>query len=228
MMSSIKDDAFSVSDEFRTQVIEWIRNAGTQKDVAPKLGVSVPTLQRIIAGTAPIDIDVFCAAASLAGFDPMSFLKKKVAIREAATKPYPPVRDEMHISEVDLAYGMGATFVDDLNATEVVRVLPTDWVRQFTRAPAEKLFLCRGIGDSMFPTLFDSDMLLVDTSQQRPKQSDRIWVMSVGEMGMVKRLRVRADGNYVLLSDNAQVPDMDAVDGEMAVIGRVVAVIRKM
>lgn len=134
----------------------------------------------------------------------------------------------MQLRDVDLAYGMGGTFIDDLSVVEVFQHLPADWVRQFTRAPADQLFLCRGIGDSMMPTLLDSDLLLVDQSQDTLKQSDRIWVLTVGDVGMVKRVRVMADGNLAILSDNASVPEMIAVDGEARLVGRVVAVIRKL
>ena len=80
----------------------------------------------------------------------------------------------------------------------------------------------------MMPTLLDSDLLLVDRSQDTLKQSDRIWVIMVGEVGMVKRVRVQPSGNLLILSDNENVPPMEAVDGEAVLIGRVVAIVRKM
>lgn len=205
-----------------------IARFGRQEDVAKEAGLSRSALAAILNGSAvprPANLEAIC---QVLGIEPDAIRDGDRAERiqlPSATK----IADSlMHINEVDLAYGMGGTFIDDLSATEVVRPLPAEWVRQFTKAPAEQLFICRGIGDSMFPTLLDSDMLLVDTSQQRIKQSDRVWVLTIGEVGMVKRLRARADGNYTVLSDNEHVPDMEAVDGEMAVIGRVVAVIRKM
>lgn len=140
----------------------------------------------------------------------------------------PPLPSTVSVTEVDFAYGMGGTFIDDLQESKIIRELPADWVSTFTRAPPDLLFLCRGIGDSMMPTLLDSDLLLVDRSQDSLKQSDRIWVVMVGEVGMVKRIRVQPSGNLLILSDNENVPSMEAADGEAVLIGRVVAVIRKM
>lgn len=57
--------------------------------------------------------------------------------------------------------------------------------------------------------------------------ADRIWVLTWGGMGMVKRLRGRPDGGLTLISDNPSVPDEIPYDGEAHVIGRVVAIVRK-
>lgn len=57
--------------------------------------------------------------------------------------------------------------------------------------------------------------------------SAAIWAVAYGELGMIKRVRAMPDGSYQLLSDNPNVEPAVAVDGEMTVIGRVVAVIRR-
>ena len=55
--------------------------------------------------------------------------------------------------------------------------------------------------------------------------NDRIWACAIGEIGMVKRLRISAQGGgheITILSDNPNVPDDRAADGELHIIGRVV------
>ncbi len=79
----------------------------------------------------------------------------------------------------------------------------------------------------MSPTIDDGDIMLIDLSETRPSFADLIWVCAIGEMGMVKRLATRADGTIVIKSDNPSVRDDTAVDGEIHIIGRVVAVIKK-
>jgi len=130
------------------------------------------------------------------------------------------------VREIDLTFGMGSTYLD-VPITEVVHSFSRDWIRQYTRADPDKLFFAQGVGDSMFPTLLDSDILLIDTSQQNLNMSDKIWAIAYAECGMVKRLRPVPGGGVSILSDNPSVPDTVAHDGEMHIIGRVVAVVRK-
>jgi len=133
----------------------------------------------------------------------------------------------VEIKEIDLTYGMGACYLDVPVTTES-RHFSLAWVRLYTNSSPDKLFFARGIGDSMAPTLLDSDMVLIDTAQQTPRMGDQIWAIAYGQVGMIKRLRPMPDGSVKILSDNDRVPPEIAVDGEMHIIGRVVAVIRKL
>ena len=92
----------------------------------------------------------------------------------------------------------------------------------------EELFVARGDGDSMQPTLLDGDIVLIDTSQKSINKQDRIWCVSYGELGMIKRVRKLPDGGYHILSDNPSVLPIKAYDDEMFVIGRVIWIGRRM
>ncbi|WP_298165464.1 XRE family transcriptional regulator [Novosphingobium sp.] len=131
------------------------------------------------------------------------------------------------VRELDLAFGMGATFLD-VPVTERVRYFPREWLRQFTRAAPEHLAWVQGVGDSMTPTLLDSDTLLLDLSKRSLSMSDQIWALSYCGLGMVKRLRPTPEGGLRLLSDNQAVPEETSHDGEVELIGRVVAFTRKL
>lgn len=131
------------------------------------------------------------------------------------------------VRELDLAFGMGATFFD-VPVTERVRYFPREWLRQFTKAPPEQLAWVQGVGDSMAPTLLDSDTLLLDLSKKSLSMSDQIWALAYCGLGMVKRLRPTPDGGLRLLSDNPAVPEETSHDGEVQLIGRVVAFTRKL
>ncbi len=135
--------------------------------------------------------------------------------------------DSVMVQEVDLAYGMGGTYLD-ISAVEPKAIpFPRSWLRTFTNSDPEHLFFARGDGDSMMPTILDQDIVLIDRSQIAINRQDRIWAVAYGELGMIKRVRAMPDGSYQLLSDNPNVEPAVAVDGEMTVIGRVVAVIRR-
>jgi len=135
--------------------------------------------------------------------------------------------DLVPVREIDLSYGMGATYLD-VPITEEVHHFPRAWLRRYTRSSPEKLFFAQGIGDSMEPTLNDSDLLLIDTDQKALNSADRIWVVTYADCGMIKRLRPVPSGGVEVLSDKKEVPSFTAYDGELVIIGRVVAVQRKL
>jgi hypothetical protein len=74
----------------------------------------------------------------------------------------------------------------------------------------------------------DSDILLIDTTQQSPRMWDQFWAIEMHGLGMIKSLRPAKDGGMRLVSVNPDFRDELAYDGEMNVIGRVVAIVRKV
>lgn len=153
---------------------------------------------------------------------------------DAGFVPSPPVETVaeqmglLPIRQIDLAFGMGATFLDDVPVTEEIQHFPEQFVRAYTQAPADKLLFAQGVGDSMQPTLFPNDLMIIDCAQQRLTMADQIWAISYCGLGMIKRLRPTRDGGVRILSDNPNVPEEIAYDGELQLLGRVVAVVRKM
>ncbi|WP_298174591.1 LexA family transcriptional regulator [Novosphingobium sp.] len=135
--------------------------------------------------------------------------------------------DLVEIDQVDLRFGMGATYLDGPVGSEK-RVFSRSWLRNFTRAAPEQLFWTLGDGDSMEPTIRSGEVILIDRSQDVLRTADGIWAVTVGEIVQVKRLRPRASGAVEILSDNPAVPPDLAVDGELHIIGRVVAVVRRL
>lgn len=131
------------------------------------------------------------------------------------------------VRELDLSLGMGATYLD-VPVTETIRHFPIEWLRLYTRASPDLLFFAQGMGDSMEPTIRDSDLMLIDCSQTALNISDKIWAISYAGLGAIKRLRARPDGGVDMDSDNQLVSNGTAYDDEMHIIGRVVAVVRKM
>ncbi|MCZ4340155.1 helix-turn-helix transcriptional regulator [Sphingomonadaceae bacterium G21617-S1] len=130
------------------------------------------------------------------------------------------------IPELSIGYSMGGgNFLTDYEQTGV-RVFDRDWLRGVAKGAYQDLFVARGEGDSMEPTLRDGDAVLIDTSQKDIRQQDRIWAVSYGDLGMIKRVRRLPGGTYHLLSDNPAVTPVTAADDEMHVIGRVIWIAR--
>lgn len=153
----------------------------------------------------------------------------------AAAPPKQPVvptgdnDDEVEIASLDMAYGMGGTFLDHDGAIEVEKLkFSRKWVERFTHAPAQFLFVAEGKGDSMAPTINDCEMVLVDRSDRIPKDGDLIWAIAFGGVGMFKRLRPMPDGTMKIMSDNPNVSDERATDGELFIVGRVITVFRNL
>lgn len=133
--------------------------------------------------------------------------------------------DLVEIDMVDLAYGMGGAFLDSDNV-EVAKVkFSQSWLRQFTTSAPHFLASTRGIGDSMMPTIHDRDVVIIDKSQTRLDMNlgEKIWACVFGGVGMIKRLRPMPDGSVKISSDNQLIRDELATDGDLFIVGRVVA-----
>lgn len=134
--------------------------------------------------------------------------------------------DLVAVDQIELEYGLGGA-VHDGPAAPVVRQFSRAWLKSVTDSPASALFITRGRGDSMQPTIHNGDMLIVDRSQRTVREQDAIWAITIGEIGMVKRLRVRGE-NVMIVSDNVSLADERAHAAEVNVVGRVVFVGRRM
>ncbi|MFZ3485740.1 XRE family transcriptional regulator [Sphingomonas sp. 3-13AW] len=131
----------------------------------------------------------------------------------------------VEVAEIDLAYGMGGAF--DGPAEVRNSVFAQDWLQRITRTPASELHIARGRGDSMAPTLNDGDLVIIDRSQRSVLEQDAIWALSIGEILMIKRLRVRGE-QVTLLSDNDRVPADTAHPEEVNIVGRVIFIGRQV
>ena len=133
----------------------------------------------------------------------------------------------MKVEEIDLAIGMGATYLDDQSVQSIERWIPADWLRNFTDSPASFLTIAKPVGDSMYPTINDRDIVLIDRSQRIINRQDAIWALSFGGLGTIKRVRAMPDGTMKLMADNPHVREETAVESEVFVIGRVAGVFRR-
>lgn len=147
------------------------------------------------------------------------------AVGEKRLSWTPPIRDidddSVEIDQVDVAYGMGAAFIEGHVEAKKVR-LSRSFLRYFTDSPPEFLFIGTGAGDSMAPTIQSYDPVIVDRSKTSLLVGDKIWAAAYGQTGIIKRLRPMPDGSVKILSDNPLVPPETAYDGELHIIGLVV------
>jgi phage repressor protein C with HTH and peptisase S24 domain len=213
--------------------IAELRNARglSQTQLAKLSGLSQATIGKLESGISSGSSHLHKIARALGTTS--EYLSGEVDDPEKGAMPAPTpavLADQLGLAEVreiDLRFGMGATELE-IPVTTSIRHFSRAWLRQYTGASPEHLYFAQGIGDSMAPTLLDSDLLLIDASEQALHMADKIWAVAYGNSGMVKRLRQMPDGSVKILSDNPMVSEEIAHDGELHVLGRVVAIVRKI
>lgn len=225
--------ASAVDPAFLARLRHAVAVLGTQKEAAEKTGIPYATLQRIVAGKTDVGVrrlEMIADAAGMTVDDIMGATAGRVDQDKRSFAHFPvsaaPDINLVAVQEIDLKFGMGATELE-VPVTSQVRHFSRDWIRQYTQASPDTLYFAQGIGDSMAPTISDNDLLLIDTSEQTLRLTDKIWAVAYSGAGMIKRLRPTRDGIQIL-SDNPLVPPDTAYDGELHILGRVVGIFRKM
>jgi phage repressor protein C with HTH and peptisase S24 domain len=89
------------------------------------------------------------------------------------------------------------------------------------------LRLVSGIGDSMFPTLLDTDVMILDTSQRMLNMQDRIYAISLYGAGALKRLRAVGKNRILVISDNPVVEDQEVDAEDISIAGRLIGAFRR-
>jgi phage repressor protein C with HTH and peptisase S24 domain len=136
--------------------------------------------------------------------------------------------DTVELAEFNVAYGLGGSYIHDIGVKSRLRTFSREWIRQFSDSPFDNLFWATGNGISMMPAILEHDILLIDTMQNTPRMWDQFWAIDMHGMGMIKALRPTKDGGMRILSINPDWPEEVAYDGEMNIVGRVVAIVRKV
>lgn len=212
----------------------------SQRAAAALVAISKNTQAAYEAGTSPISLDyleklrphgfdvAYIAVGNRAGESPHQALHD--AIRRSLNQSPPPIAEDgldlVKVDEIDLAYGLGGTFSDVPVETQSLH-FPRTWLESITKTPPALLTFARGRGDSMMPTLMDNDIVLIDRSQRTVREQDAVWALTVGDIAMIKRLRVRGE-RVSILSDNDRVPPGEAHPDEINIVGRVVFIGRRL
>ncbi|KZC83290.1 hypothetical protein AYR46_01535 [Sphingobium yanoikuyae] len=205
----------------------------TQSELARRVGVSPTAIWKLMnepaqgsKHTHKIARELDTTAEYLMGETDDAGMSRQLV---AAAQPVVEIDEDLvEIDSIDLKYGMGGTFLDT-DHIEVAKVkFSRSWISQFTSSPPHMLCSTRGAGDSMMPTIHDQDVVIIDRSQTRPEMGDKIWAIVYSGWGMIKRLRAQPDGTIRISSDNQLIRDDFASDGDLFIVGRVVAVVKSV
>lgn len=205
----------------------------SQSELARRVKVSQPTINSLIRGGNTgskhlhrIAAELETSPAWLAGeTDDISPVAPRISTVEKLAEEL----DLAILPQLDIGFSMGGgrDLTDQFEQTGVVP-FSRAWLRAMMGGAVSDLFVARGEGDSMEPTMKDGDIILIDTSQKMIRAQDRIWAVSYGGLGMVKRVRRVPSGAHLLLSDNSAVSPIECHDEEMSIIGRVIWIGRKI
>ncbi|HET9511394.1 MAG TPA: S24 family peptidase [Sphingomonas sp.] len=202
----------------------------SQSELARRVGVTQPTIAKLVSGMmqgsthlARIARELQTTPAYLQGDtdDP-----NEGAIPPPTAANIAEHLDLVELIDIDADYGMGLTVIGD-HIEQRVSHFPRWFVEMWTSSPATALAIARGKGDSMEPTIRDRDLVMFDRSQRVLDEQDAIWILTVGDIGMIKRLR-RRGRQIVIQSDKDGVSDEVVDFEEINLIGRVVFIGRRM
>ncbi|MBF7010582.1 S24 family peptidase [Novosphingobium resinovorum] len=214
------------------RVAERMKDLGySQSSLAREVGVSQATIGKIVTGQSAGSSHLHKIARLLR--TTAAYLTGEVddAAEDAFIPPSAAeIAEQMglvRVEEIDLSLGMGAGFLDEHALERVDRWIPEEWVSNFTQSPAAHLSIVKPQGDSMYPTINDRDIVMIDRSQRTIDRQEGIWALDFAGFGTIKRVRKMPDGTYKLMADNPAVPTEIANGADLHVIGRVAGVFRR-
>ena len=146
------------------------------------------------------------------------------------------------IREIDVRAGLGGG--GTIEGREVMRNgqyadplkeetwrFPARFVREELRATEARLVIFETVGDSMAPTIMSGDRVIVD-SQHRVPSPDGIYALRDGFGNIVvKRLHLLRKGaapRLKIISDNSHHPIEEVGADEVAIVGRVLWVLKRL
>lgn len=207
----------------------------SQADIARAIGVSPQAVSKIVRGDTHQPQRLYQIARTLKTTpeyllgetdDPSGPLGEQQLTWRGAPSELPD--GTVMIPQLDIGYSMGGGSVFEEYAQTALVPFPREWLRPMIGGTFGDLFVARGEGDSMMPTLLDSDFVIIDTAQKTIVKQDRLWCLNYGELGMIKRVRMQPDGGALIISDNPAVENFTAYDGEVQAIGRVIWIGRRV
>jgi phage repressor protein C with HTH and peptisase S24 domain len=131
------------------------------------------------------------------------------------------------VARFDLAASAGPGGSAEIEAPRAALMLPPETLSGLGVRAADASMI-RVAGESMVPTLWPGDDILVDAAQTAVRGRGGVYVLRLDDVLMVKRI-VRGAGGLIVTSDNLEAPSPGEVAGDrVTIVGRVVWVSRTL
>ncbi|WP_282012568.1 XRE family transcriptional regulator [Nitrospina watsonii] len=136
----------------------------------------------------------------------------------------------VYLSQLYQASGVGLRESLDHRAVVDHLAFKKKWVQDTLQVPEEKLLLIEAMGDSMEPTLYHGDLLLIDASRDQMRDDGIYCFRTPNEEVWIKRLQSIPGEGLAVKSDNPKYEAFTLSEAEKkryAIIGPVVWIGRK-
>jgi len=177
----------------------------TQKYLAEKLNISVPTMNHYETGKRIPSSEFLARLAKMVECDPGWLLSGEGKMQIKEEHCYPPMLSTLEgfvlVPRYNISASAGGGSI--VHSEQIVDHLAfkADWVYKELGTDPKNLILVHSIGDSMEPTIRAGDLLLVDRSKSRVK-GEGIYLINLDNGLMVKRIEWLLDGSAVIRGDN--------------------------
>jgi phage repressor protein C with HTH and peptisase S24 domain len=208
-----KEDA-----EFRSRLAQVLARFGSVAALARAIGVSNNAIYKWLQGDGQPNLSnlVGLSRAARVSIEWLATGRGATARRDSA-EPRPLGEGYTFMPRFD-ARGkpklMNDQIVDSL-------ALSSEWVRTRLHTEPRNLLLIEIAGDSMAPTLNQTDLAIVDLGEPRFRR-DAIYVLRHSEELAVRRLQRRPDGKLIIKCDNPAYEPVVAAPETIAIIGCVI------
>lgn len=198
-------------------------------ELAKRMGTTPQQVERLEKGQRGLSQKWIDKAAEALGVSPAEIIMPVREVEQSSGDARSIIsdgEDTVSIQKLDLSLSMGpGTLIDDWVESEPIH-FDRGFLQLITRAPAHRLKLVSGIGDSMYPTLNWGDAIMIDTTDRALARQDGIyWINLYGAAG-IKRLRTVGEGRILVKSDNPAVEDQEVDAADLRIEGRAIWVAR--
>jgi hypothetical protein len=212
-------------DDPRTALDELIRkNHDDYSGISRLLGRNAAYIQQYIKRGSPRSLDERdrVVLARYFGVDEV--------ILGGPTRRSGPVVDLVHVPVLDVAASAGHGALAEMESKTAQFGFDEDWLKKLTQSKAASLSIIRVLGDSMEPTLFDGDEVMVDLGDGQSRLRDGIYVLRMDDMLNVKRIAIEPKGRQIsVISDNPSYPTWQSMERRsINIVGRVLWFGRKL
>ena len=195
----------------------------SQEELAEKLGVTQTTITRYENGHRLPCADFLESLVKLSGCDPGWLLAGEAEIIEVPSGGDIPGSDYILVPRVSGEIAAGEGLAPE-EAVEIRIAFRRDWIQK--KGNPENMSLIRIRGDSMEPTLFSGDTVLIDHGKNYAEPEGGLYAIAVDGMIMIKRLQPLPDKKIRVISDNpkyvtyAAAPERIHINGKAVWFGR--------
>lgn len=245
-------DAKRLGDIYRARVRET-KDRGepplNQMEVGLRCGWSSPqsTVSQYMTGKVALNLDALVKLSEALDFEPYEVSPSlaagirragkespaKARNKDAANTPFPVGEDEgviddryAFIPQYDARAAAGIGHDNPHVEVKSTLAFKRDWLRLKGANPAT-LIVIYADGDSMWPTIDDHDVLLLDTSKTDPVDG-HVFVLASNDKGTIVKRLIKHGSSWIIQSDNpddGRYPDIVLPDDDIyehRIIGRVI------